>query len=365
MKIIYSWGINQKTAPLIESSIQEWQKLGYDVTSINHAKELGEYKVLLPRELDQLYRSKDQKLLNLYENIKRLAVTHDIFAVDYYNVYHPDFIQSLKNIYTVLVSGDDPDSSDYCSKPYVKAFDHSFAMGVNFDKDTKITEKFLEWGTKKADFWPYGVREDMYNPQLTKEDIFNKEKDIDLVFVGNPYGKKVDRLLKIKKAFPRMKIYGRGWNWRIFARSKNKISTFLSGFWWTKEIPNDKLVPLFQRSKIGINIHFSFGPSNVRTYQLPANGVMQVCDCKEGLGQVFEIGKEVVVYESINEAIGLIRYYLEHDEERKKIAAAGFKRVMRDYKRLTTFADAIEKIKKGMIEDGIRYFKDGTLVTIF
>jgi len=361
MKIIYSWGHNQKEKPFIKAEIKEWVDAGYDITSINHREELNIERAYSPEELNDLYAKKDENLFRLYEKIRNLSENHDVFMVNFENVYHPDFIKSLKKIYTVIISGDDPESSDFCSKPYVAAFDHSFAWGVNFDKNKKITEKFLEWGAKRADFWPHGARKDMYDTRLTEKEIYNEERNIDLAFIGNP-SNKAERLLKIKKAFPEMKIYGQGWSWRAFIRSKIRINTFLAGFWWIKKIPPEKLVSLYQECKIGINIHMSYGPSNLRMYQLPANGVMQICDCPEGLGQVFEIGKEVVTYYSVEEAIELIKYYLEHDEERKKIAAAGFKRTMKDYKRLVTFINAIEKIKKGIIADDIKYFKDGTLI---
>jgi len=361
MKIIYSWDHHKELRPFIKADIEKWRELGYDITEVTHRDKLGIKTEWPPDELNNLYHNKYKKLLDLYDKVRNLTETHDVFIIAGDPIYHPEFVKSLKNIYTVIVSGDDPESSDRVSKPYVHAFDHSFALGVNFDKNTKITEKFLQWGAKRADFWPYGVREDMYSPQLTEKEIFNKERDIDLVYVGTPW-MKFERLLKIKKAFPQMKIYGRGWNWKTFARSKNKIITFLSGFWWVKELSVDELVPLYQRCKIGINIHLSFGPSNMRIYQLPANGIMQICDCKEGLDQVFEIGKEVIAYDSIEEAIDLIKYYLEHDEERKKIATAGFERTMKDYKRLTTFVNAIEKIKKGMLEEGVTHFKNGTSI---
>ncbi len=363
MKIIYSWDHNKDFRSFIKADIQKWRDLGYEITEVMHRDKLGISTQWPFDELEKLYNDKNQKLLALYDRVRKLAETQDVFIVAGDPIYHPEFIESLKNIYTVFVSGDDPESSDYCSKPYVSAFDHSFSLGVNFDKNTKITEKFLEWGAKRADWWPYGVTENMYNPLFTEADLLNKKRDIDLVFVGTP-SNKVERLLEIKKAFPQMKIYGRGWNWRTFIRSKNKFSTFLAGFWRIKKFPSDELAPLYQRCKIGINVHMSFGPSNQRVYQLPANGVMQICDCKEGLGQIFEIGKEVVAYHSTAEAIDSIRYYLQHDEERKKIASAGFQKIMHDYKRTTTFSNAIKKIKIGMVEDGIKIFKDGTPITI-
>jgi hypothetical protein len=376
MKIIYSWGnANEKVKLFIEAKIKGWIDAGYDITPIKDRDELGIDRPWPPEELDRRYRNKDERLLKLYNKVSMLAETHDIFIVNHGNVYHPEFIESLKDkgIYTVIVSGDDPEGSDYCSKPYVHAFDHSFAWGVNFDKDTKITEKFLEWGAKRADWWPYGVREDMYDPSLTEEDIYNNDRDIDLVYVGS-VGVKLERLAILKRAFPQMKIYGRGY-WKNIGYSgvnalrrgnfpKEAFKAILAGLWRVKELPMDELIPLYRRCKIGINIHMSFGPSNGRTYQLPANGVMQICDCPEGLGDVFEIGKEVVTYHSVEEAIELIKYYLEHDNERKKIAAAGFKRTMKDYKRITTFSKAIEKIKQGMLEDGITSFKDGTPIEI-
>ena len=371
MKIIYSWDHHKELRPFIEANIEKWRELGYGITSVTHRDELGIKNEWPPDELNELYHNNYKKLSDLYDKVRKLAETHDVFIVAGDPIYHPEFIRSFKDIYTVIVSGDDPESSDRCSKPYVHAFDHSFAFGVNFDKDTKITDKFLEWGAKRADWWPYGVRVNMYDPALTEEDIYNGHRDRDLVYVGSS-GVKLERLAKIKKAFPQMRIYGRSY-WKTIGGNginalrsgnfpKEAFKATLAGLWRVKELPMDELVPLYQRCKIGINIHLSFGPSNMRTYQLPANGVMQICDCPEGLGEIFEIDKEVVVYHSIEEAVELIRYYLENDEERKKIAAAGFKRVIKDYKRITTFSKAMEKIKKGMLEDGIRHFKDGTPV---
>lgn len=150
------------------------------------------------------------------------------------------------------------------------------------------------------------------------------------------------------------------WTLGVERAFSGALKALLLGLWRVKELLVDELVPLYQRCKIGINVHLSFGPSNRRTHQLPANGVMQICDCPEGLHQVFEIDKEVVVYHSIEEAIELIGYYLEHDDERKEIAAAGFRRAMRDYRRITTFSKAMEKVNEGMLEDRIEYFRDGT-----
>ena len=86
-------------------------------------------------------------------------------------------------------------------------------------------------------------------------------------------------------------------------------------------------------------------PINTRLFYLPANGVLQICDNKSHLGKVFEIGKEVVGFENINEAIELCKYYLHHEDERRIIAAEGWKRAMREYNEVEVFKRLMEKIQ--------------------
>jgi hypothetical protein len=161
------------------------------------------------------------------------------------------------------------------------------------------------------------------------------------LYIGSAWCKEV-RLLRLKKQFGRrFKVYG---NW-------GKLFPLKHGM-WVRWLPQDRFVDLHRRTKIGINVHLTFGPVNIRLFELPANGVMQICDCADGLGQVFEIGKEVVAYRTIDEAIEKIEYYLTHEEERMEIAVNGFRRVIKDYTRLKTFARTVEKIREGMRVDG-------------
>ena len=381
MRIIYSWGRAQEELRRDEEAeINHWVNAGYEITQVRDKEELGITGPWLPPQtLEKLYHAKDERLLRLYDKVEKLAQTHDVLICNYGNVYHPRFLESLKNIYKVIVSPNDPEGSNRQSRPYVHAFDHSFAWGIKFDNHSRITEKFLEWGAKRADWWPCGVWQNRYDHSLTEEAIYNRERDIDLVYVGVPWIK-LKRIMEIKRAVPQMALYGWGWGPRVFLGSvvsfhracgrwdrdmlRAGIEALLRGFWRVRPLPPGEIVGLYQRCKIGINMHLSFGASNMRIYELPANGVMQICDCPEELGEIFEVGKEVVGYHSTEEAIDLIRYYLEHDNERKEIAAAGFRRVMKDYKRLTTFCNAMEKVKRGMVEEGIKFFKDGTAIEV-
>ena len=79
---------------------------------------------------------------------------------------------------------------------------------------------------------------------------------------------------------------------------------------------------------------------------LPANGIMQLCDNKAYLGKIFELDKEVVGFETIDEAIDLTRYYLAHDEERRQIAAAGWEKATKEYNEIAVFEKAVTAINR-------------------
>ena len=47
--------------------------------------------------------------------------------------------------------------------------------------------------------------------------------------------------------------------------------------------------------------------------------------------EMFEPGKEVIAYRSPEECVELVQYYLDHEEERVAVAAAGQRRTLRDH----------------------------------
>lgn len=68
-------------------------------------------------------------------------------------------------------------------------------------------------------------------------------------------------------------------------------------------------------------------------YETPAHGMLMVCDkaAANTHARIFESETEAIYYESVDDAIGLIEHYLSHDEDRIRIAQAGYERCWRDY----------------------------------
>lgn len=88
------------------------------------------------------------------------------------------------------------------------------------------------------------------------------------------------------------------------------------------------------RSRITLNRHINVAENNannMRLYEATGVGALLVTDRKDNLGELFEVGKEVVAYSSAEEAAELIRYYLAHPDEADAIALAGQARTLREH----------------------------------
>jgi len=341
MNILYAFGCKSDDAvgEIEELSSQDRHK----ITFVNYREEFDITRRFTPYEVDTLYRNKDEKFIAFYDKVESLSGENDVLIAAYDNFLHPEFVRKLKRIYKVLISADDPESSFVCSQPYVYAFDHVFAVGVYYDDVHLVMDMFELWGAKRVGFWPLGVRKDQFAHGLSEEEIISRERDIDLIFVGGPYNK-VKRLMALKNRYGRrFKMYG---HW---GSTKDRMARFLRYGVWIRPLPWEKLVPMYLRTKIGINMHLSFGPSNKRLFQLPANGVLQLCDCKgKGLEKVFDVGKEVIGYSSIEQACEYIDNYLNHSDERMEITKAGYQRILKDYRKVDIFLNKMDEISQCM-----------------
>jgi hypothetical protein len=264
------------------------------------------------RELDARWRRGDHELLSMYERLEERLEGFDVLLNGSGINLHPEFVERL-GVFTVFQCFDDPESSAILSKPVAAAYDLCLVGNV------AEVETYRSWGVEHAEWVPMGMLPGTYDPSLREEDILEGRRDIDLLMLidrlSPPRRARMDQMAR---AFPDGHFYGRGWP---------------RGY-----LPVGDDVAMLRRTKIGPNFHNSTGPINARLFQLPANGVMQICDNKSRLGTVYELDKEVVGFDTVEECIDLCRYYLAHDRQRREIAARGWRRVLRDYNEVAAFA---------------------------
>jgi spore maturation protein CgeB len=109
-----------------------------------------------------------------------------------------------------------------------------------------------------------------------------------------------------------------------------------------------EMYQVLRDSRLTLNHHGNIPPyaNSQRLFEATGVGTLLVTDWKVNLHEMFEPGKEVIAYRTFEECLEMIRYYLEHEEEREAIARAGQQRTLRDhtyYKRMQELVDIVRK----------------------
>ncbi len=90
---------------------------------------------------------------------------------------------------------------------------------------------------------------------------------------------------------------------------------------------------VYKLSKINLNISKTFFTGVIqRVYDIIYCGGFCLTDYREDAAKRFEIGKEIETFSSEKEMVEKVRYYLEHDNERKEIAERGHARLMNEHR---------------------------------
>ena len=109
---------------------------------------------------------------------------------------------------------------------------------------------------------------------------------------------------------------------------------------------------IYAHSKINLNLSIKGmeGATPQRVMDITGAGGFAITNyCEETL-ELFEEDKEIVTYKSPEELLEKVDYYLVHDEERKKIARAGYEKTLNCYtydKKLTQLMKWVEGNEKG------------------
>lgn len=166
----------------------------------------------------------------------------------------------------------------------------------------------------------------------------------DVSFVGgiNSYRKWL--VSKLKKAGIKVECFGYGWrNGRvsfddmgeIFKTSKININISNSANYDIRYVFSSlRSIKVFLRSRKRME------QIKARNFEIPAFGGFQLTNYIPFLEDYFEIGKEIAVYSSFEDLLLKIRYYLENESIRSKIAYKGYKKTIQEH----TYLHRLKKI---------------------
>jgi spore maturation protein CgeB len=338
LKVIYSFNKVGLEADLWEREITRASSARMELIPFNHQRYLDPNRYLRAQQLDNLYYDRDPGLMQMYEDIQEQLRRHGAqgLLVDNCPPYHPEFLRGLST-YKILRTSDGPISAYDRDFAYLHAYDHVLYHSPAYSRDLTMAQKLAYCGARRADLWPLWLFESAYDASHGETNILSGPRPIDVAFVGALHVGKMAELARIKRHFrSRCAMYGlANFKRNVYFNLRYKMPG------WIRPIRMDEYVSLYQRAKIGINIHNrgKFTVGNFRMFELPANGVMQISDGGEYLEHFFGPG-EIVGAEDIDEMIERIEYFLGHERERREIALQGYRAAIERHR----FAKRVEQL---------------------
>ena len=217
---------------------------------------------------------------------------------------------------------------DYKRFDYWKEYAPIFDLFCTIQKDDFFAE-LSKINAKNILYLPMAASNSFSKEiSLTSEELEFYGSDIS--FMGAGYPNRHSLLSKLTDFD--LKIWGTDWN------DNKTLLPFIQKE--GKRVSIDETIKIYKSSKININLHSSmnFSPSiengdfvNPRTFEILACGGFQLIDNRKYLPELFEDGKDLVVFHSEEDLREKIIYYLNHPEEREKIAKTGQSKVLTKY----------------------------------
>jgi len=312
-------------------------KLGHEVKFYGYKDKLGRFANPIRMAITR------SKLMRDLANIIWLnRINYEVKRIA--EVFHPDLVLSIKGevikpktiewikeelrAKTALWYPDDPRFFNSLVKHIAPSYDYVFTASE------KAIDMYKEIGCEKIHFLPFACEPTVHR-RLSLSDEWNTQNNLDVVFVGT-YTQRRSKLIKaLEKAGIRVEIYGP--YWKYFKRDINVHDG----------IYGPDMVKVFNLAKIVLNIHVEDDlpyKVNMRVFEAAGCGALLLSDKPYNLEKHFNIGSEIVVYNSEDELVKAAKYHLNNNEEREAIGLRAQIRAYKEHtyeKRMKSLLDAI------------------------
>jgi len=191
-----------------------------------------------------------------------------------------------------------------------------------------------------SEYFKLGFESELILPILKTRSIKN-----DVVFIGGiggPHSRGTMALEGVAKEIPQFKV------WSLGIENTDK-SSFLYKRYQGGPLFGKEMFEEIYNSKIVINRHIDIAESyanNMRLYESTGVGTLLITDQKNNLSDIFKIGEEIETYNSKEELIEKIKFYLKNEPSRTQIARAGQERTLKDHTYRKRMQELIEIINR-------------------
>jgi spore maturation protein CgeB len=334
------YGGSYPTAAYCEKALK---KLGHQVEMIDNSIYYGIYKQIPLQTQDKTNRT---TLTEIFLNfISKMLLAR---CVD----FKPDIVLALAqapiNIETLKILKENNILTafwfveDYQLMQYWRSFapyyDFYFVI-----QDGEFFHELDKLGVENYAYLPMAASPEVHKGMTLKEEETIKYGS-PLSFVGAPYHNRI-QFFKGLLDFP-FKIWGDGWEGTPLASCVQKKG---------ERVSTEESIKIFNATKINLNLHSStyheeinpFGDFvNPRTFEIASCGGFQLVDNRTKLPELFSPGEEVIPFRNLKELREQIRYYLDHEGEREKIAKKAQARAWREH----TYEHRMQKLLSFILE---------------
>ncbi len=231
-----------------------------------------------------------------------------------------------KRIPTILLHGVNPTQGmTQFEADHIKLFD---LVVTNDPGHPKLWRRF---GARRSLALPYAAADpSVYFPQP------QKNSPIPIVFIGGLEPQRQELLLHLVKANLKFKLFG---YLPPGVSLHPKLKTHFHPPVWGKDA-----AAIYSNSQIALNLVVDSMPQggNMRTFEIPATNTFQLTNrCPQ---QWFTPDKEIVLFNSPQEIVAKINYYLARPYKLKQIAKAGYQRTLKEHTYTHRFAKLLSLI---------------------
>jgi glycosyltransferase involved in cell wall biosynthesis len=175
-------------------------------------------------------------------------------------------------------------------------------------------------GCRQVAFVPFGYEPSLHFPDKTESGKELERFSSDVVFAGGGDRDRYPYFEALVHGIPdlRLHLYGRYWDRNSVLSRYNR--GFALGRNYRLALRGAKIAPCLVR-RANRDGHV------MRSFELPACGAFMLAERTEEHQEFFREGEEVGYFNSPAELVEKVRYYLEHDGERQRMAEAAYRRV--------------------------------------
>lgn len=197
-----------------------------------------------------------------------------------------------KGIIIVGVTLSDPDIFENVVN-YADRFDYHTTNSL------QAFNMYKEKGIKNTLYMPFGIDSRFFVP-YTKQN----EPQNDVIIISHFRKERLEIVEKMKKEF-NVKIYGANWPYEGVVP--------IAYPQWVKEVRNSKFILDFPITGEG------YYNVKVRLFEAAATGTPIITKKIDEIGNFFEFDKEILGYDTLEDAINIIKYYKMRDKKRIEI----------------------------------------------